>query len=52
MTDDSEEWECPQKVLTLDEAKEKDPNLEIGIAMKSLLNRSVLVVLLRKLPSR
>ncbi len=30
VTDDSEEWEFPQKVLTLDEAKEKDEALEIG----------------------
>lgn len=30
VTDDSEEWEFPQKVLTLDEAKEKDEKLEIG----------------------
>lgn len=30
VTDDSEEWEFPQKVLTLDEAKEKDTVLEIG----------------------
>lgn len=37
VTDDSEEWECPQKVLTLDEAKEKDPNLEIGDSYEELI---------------